>query len=267
MDSRGKSIPISCPIDYIYDKDGYGAIYRLFSNYNYLDNSNFKNPINQRRVSSNFAAGYCIDRWVWTPNSNGTCSLSADGIAITAPGGTLKQKVISSLSSDYVASIGIVSGNAIAEYDSETQIFTISSETGCTISWAKLENGILPTKWEPKNYVSELYECFRWLVIYDTKYVNNNLLIGNGAGQSTTIAQIVLVLPNTMYSNPSISKSGTITLSDGVNSPSVSNISDPHLSANNLMLTVTGSSIVQNRYYFLRLVNGANIIISCEPDI
>ena len=272
MDSRGKSVPISCPIDYIYDKDGYGAIYRLFSNHNYLDNSNFKNPVNQRRVSSNFASGYCIDRWVWTPNGSGTCSLSADGIVITAPGGTLKQKVITSLSTDCVASIGIVSGNAIAEYDSEVQIFTISSETDCVISWAKLENGILPTKWEPKEFITEISSCQRFFYRIDTVQSSGNLIFGACCGLSGNALQAYIQLPITLYNDTPVITFSNMTMSDSITNPVISNINPSNKPARVLQNGVTlfpicSSTVTAGKFYQFRMVNPGYLNISCEPDI
>jgi len=53
---------------------------------NLLDNSDFTNPVNQRRQTSYTGAGYTIDRWKLT-NANSTLTVDNDGITISANGG------------------------------------------------------------------------------------------------------------------------------------------------------------------------------------
>lgn len=48
--------------------------------YNLLDNSDFRNPVNQRGATTYTAAGYCIDRWY--KGSNMTIAIQNDRIAI-----------------------------------------------------------------------------------------------------------------------------------------------------------------------------------------
>ena len=75
---------IQCKIDNLY-------------NYNYLDNSNFENPINQRAhlmvnnnsYESTIQSIYSIDRWFLSPNS--VLVINDDNIEIT---GTLSQRVL-----------------------------------------------------------------------------------------------------------------------------------------------------------------------------
>lgn len=52
---------------------------------NWLDNSNFANPVNQRSQSSyNTNQGYCIDRWIFgTESGNGSVVLSSGWISVT----------------------------------------------------------------------------------------------------------------------------------------------------------------------------------------
>lgn len=157
----------------IYDKTGLkqdvykytdAAIARSVFGYNYLDNSDFTDPVNQRGMGSPFMPGYCIDRWICQTGGGGRCGLMDGGISFTAPGGTLKQILPKALGTDVTPSLGVLSGeyNVSARYDDSTRTFTITATGNCTIAWAKLEKGSVATPYVPKGYMVELAECKRY---------------------------------------------------------------------------------------------------------
>jgi hypothetical protein len=60
------------------------AISKSSSPYNYLDNSDFRNPVNQRGKTDYTSASYCIDRWVFPNNSSFFSITEGVGVKVTA---------------------------------------------------------------------------------------------------------------------------------------------------------------------------------------
>lgn len=149
---------------------------------NLLDNSDFRNPVNQRGQTSYTATGYTIDRWR-TYSEDETVEIQNGYISKT---GNLLQYV-SGLDPDktYTAVVcladgTIATGNGIlssglgswsdkfyAAYDTSTGLlsFRLTSNT-VDVAWAALYEGefaaeTLP-EYQPKGYGAELAECLRY---------------------------------------------------------------------------------------------------------
>lgn len=121
-------------------------------NPNLLDNTNFKNPVNQRGASGTVsAAGYFIDRWKLV---SGTVELTSDGIVLN---GTISQVLENAAGTNVTVSASA----GTPSYDDASKTFTISGEN-VKVSWAKLEQGSIATPWQPKGYAQELLECLRY---------------------------------------------------------------------------------------------------------
>lgn len=161
--------------------------------YNLLDNSDFRNPVNQRGQTSYTAAGYTIDRWAVTSG------LTVGGAGVTSPGGNYLYQMITQAAipaGTYTGAMGLADGTVIcgsAIYtasDDACMIITnedlsmyllrqgtvvqlaINTITEKTIVWAALYEGAytadtLPP-YQPKGYAVELVECQRYF-----EYVNN----------------------------------------------------------------------------------------------
>ena len=98
-------------------------------NPNVLDNTNFKNPVNQRGASGTVSAvGYFIDRWKLV---SGTVELTSDGLVLN---GTISQVLENAAGTNVTASASA----GTPSYDDVSKTFTISGEN-VTVSWAKLE--------------------------------------------------------------------------------------------------------------------------------
>lgn len=161
--------------------------------YNLLDNSDFRNPVNQRGQTSYTAAGYTIDRWAVTSG------LTVGGAGVTSPGGNYLYQMITQAAipaGTYTGAMGLADGTVIcgsAIYtasDDACMIITnedlsmyllrqgtvvqlaINTITEKTIVWAALYESeytadTLPP-YQPKGYAVELAECQRYF-----EYVNN----------------------------------------------------------------------------------------------
>lgn len=164
---------------------------------NLLDNSDFRNPVNQRGQSSYTKGswgGYTIDRWAVGSGTKNTVNIVTDGVSVK--GGIiqwLEDVVVKALLGKKVTcaakvnSVVYVLSGVVPDNTEWTKISTvkfdggdvtlavnadkrfeiaISCATQKTIEWAALYEGeytaeTLP-EYQPKGYSSELYECMRF---------------------------------------------------------------------------------------------------------
>ena len=168
--------------------------------HNWLDNSDFRNPVNQRGATSYSAAGYHIDRWK-KENASGTVTVGNNYIAMTGTGAywfltqfvptnKIKSGAVYTVAlADTSGSVGVcstvmstdmtkftarhtfTSGAVVAinvEYTSDKYAvyFTSNSSAETRFAWAALYEGAydastLPA-YQPKGYAAELAECMRY---------------------------------------------------------------------------------------------------------
>ena len=172
-------------------EDILGAV-RKAAHRNLLDNSDFRNPVNQRGQTIYNASGYTIDRWrLWSAEHSVTV---VDGVGVKVDGGNIVTYIDANTLEDdkkytYAAKdsggnlyicVGSTSQTAnteassgfIADTDTTTYAFTLRN--GRTWVWAALYEGeytaaTLP-EYHPKGYGAELAECQRY---YQVRSANN----------------------------------------------------------------------------------------------
>ena len=171
---------------------------------NLLDNSDFRNPVNQRGNTSYTAAGYTIDRWV--ASSAQPVSIGSDGITLDGTNGTivLRQRFESLRDGIYTLAIKVGDYIHVRQYKkvgtTYTNVYqnnnydngyaTLISNIGTpefqfransgniiTAKWAALYEGsytaeTLP-EYHPKGYGAELAECQRYYQAF-----RNNAFLG-----------------------------------------------------------------------------------------
>lgn len=145
--------------------------------HNLLDNSDFRNPVNQRGQTSYSASGYTIDRWLlYDPNGDGTVAINNGYISLTGGSGAVSlscrfSKGFLDANKTYTAMIcdnlGNINPTSLIFYDSFDS-FEFSAGAGETknIVWAALYEGsydasTLPA-YQPKGFAAELAECQRY---------------------------------------------------------------------------------------------------------
>lgn len=164
---------------------------------NLLDNSDFRNPVNQRGQSSYTKGswgGYTIDRWAVGSGTENTVNIIADGVSVkgaiiqwledVVSKALLGKKVTCAAKVNSVVYVlsGVVPDNtewtkiSTAEFDggdvtlainaNKRIEIAISCEAQKTIEWATLYEGeytaeTLP-EYQPKGYSAELHECMRY---------------------------------------------------------------------------------------------------------
>lgn len=224
-------------IDSTLTKSGYAAdsaetgkqIKRATTVLNLLDNSDFRNPVNQRGSSNYASEGYTVDRWrLSTDVASNSVSLVDGGLALKK--GTSGQ-YFTFLQRTESANMNVV--NTFAICDSNNDIYVLHSvpndrienvvefgtmivnQTGdattcsvtlnngreITLKWAALYEGeytaeTLPP-YVPKGYSAELAECERYYREIPAGSSLCGVIMGDGA-------QITVNYPHNMRVNPTV---------------------------------------------------------------
>ena len=173
--------------------------------HNLLDNSDFRNPVNQRGIESGTTVSawkYHIDRWNNYHDADGTISFNTNGIVINMHMGqvlnpdSVKTGTVVTAAVKWndgtiqIARGTITRGNAwtwfysgtqngslvgvIDNGDNRTSIFVVQSDGRKTLVWAALYEGAYDAStlppYQPKGYAAELAECKRY---YQTRDISN----------------------------------------------------------------------------------------------
>lgn len=214
---------------------------------NLLDNSDFRNPVNQRGKTSYTAQGYTIDRW-YSNNANKAITLSNTGITLST-GSTLFQKLdlidalagktitaavcfadgtiaaksgISTNNGAYTSIVDVTQNNLrIRVYEGADGYIRFQFEPNANIKlqWAALYEGSYTADTLPpyvsKGYTAELAECRR----YFRRYAADNaslILSGFVTGGAKDISVHAPELAPMRTKNVSIAYSGSGVIIRGV---------------------------------------------------
>lgn len=149
---------------------------------NLLDNSDFRNPVNQRGLTTyNYQWQYTIDRWiVASASTDGVPSLDITDSGITITNTTGNTYFIQRLPKSLITpgnkytfvyqksdgTIVVITTTSFEEVGSESYQVVYIIPSGTTIVWAALYEGsytadTLPP-YVPKGYAAELAECMRY---------------------------------------------------------------------------------------------------------
>ena len=210
--------------------------------HNLLDNSNFRNPVNQRGRTEASGNGYFIDRW---GNYNGTSKVVSSGIQVNANkdsaaflyqyikalrdgtytfaakvNGNIVLRVIqisgatvTSINGDKAAYTG---GYLVVIYANDDKFefdFRVESGATITVEWAALYEGAydastLPA-YQPKGYAAELAECKRY---YQTRDISNYKVVVLGEELYFAIEHPDMrIAPSITIINPIANENGSIT--------------------------------------------------------
>lgn len=223
---------------------------------NLLDNSDFRNPVNQRGQTeySNVSYTYAIDRWKTL--DAGTVTVN-DGYITTT--NHLVQFMPKALNGVYTAAAKMLDGTILiasgsisgtgsigdgetiqAGTESDTLSYFALRKTGSYI-WAALYEGSytadnLPP-YVPKGYTAELAECQRY-------YYESSPTYYGFTGSSGNIAYIYIELPQIMRITPSFEITGTffLYLPDG-SDPKVTAVSEINMYNKQVELVLQSSDL------------------------
>lgn len=185
---------------------------------NLLDNSDFRNPINQRgNTSYSGARVYCIDRWmIGSSATTNTCTVTSAGISFSTAGKSCDfEQLLEHYSSmaggrytiAYKDSDGVVyclpftmgncGGSKLGKFEfyslpARHILFRLPAEVSATMVWAALYEGEYTADTLPayvyKGYAAELAECQRY---YRQSYTGNCSAYGCLSFIAPTIGQSV----------------------------------------------------------------------------
>ena len=199
--------------------------------HNLLDNSDFRNPVNQRGIQSGASITeytYCLDRWMNFGATAGTLTLSENGISFTITNlnqilpETIKTGTVVTAAAKWndgtVVTVtgAITRGNAWTWFtaannghqigvidmgNNKEAHFTILGGSG-VVEWAALYEGsytadTLPA-YVPKGYAAELAECQRYYYAVENELLFSALADINGCLDYTVL------LPQTMRAIPTV---------------------------------------------------------------
>ena len=237
---------------------------------NYLDNSNFANPVNQRGTTTISSRGYGIDRWMFT--TNGTANMNTNNGAVNinvasgsygdisqAPGehAYLAGKIVT-FAADIVgygimtlnftfnagASISSSDGKVSLMHAGSSRVYIRVNGANISIKWAALYEGTytadnLPS-YVSKSYSAELMECQRY-------FINNVGQRTLGAFQGADKIFLALVpTPVVMYTTPSVTLNTADNIVCNVGGKSsvigVSGVSVASVCNNGVMVSLTTAS-------------------------
>lgn len=158
---------------------------------NLLDNSDFTNPVNQRNAGT-VVNDYVVDRWYGFKTTDGSVSITPDGITATGdgylqqrlPSGTLKSGVVYTIAVYYSDGSIDVNTNGVYAIMDQFDIVNNIKPNGKTIAHVALYEGSYTAEtlppYVPKGYAAELAECQRYYqiirlyrhssTIYDNQY-------------------------------------------------------------------------------------------------
>lgn len=205
--------------------------------HNYLDNSNFANPVNQRGKTTYTGSGYTIDRWrMWNDGS----SLSVVAGGVTVSGDSLfsyteqfqinKNGVYTIAAKAADGTIEVVSGTPQAgvfgtmctlSYDANVDKVWVALKPGYTYVWAALYEGAytkdtLPA-YQPKGYAAELAECLRYFErvnVHDMSNGGQNLYKYIRFANKRAIPTVTWVMSQSENLNGNDTSNWNITIND-----------------------------------------------------
>ena len=202
---------------------------------NLLDNSDFRNPVNQRGKTSYTGSGYIIDRWYIDA---GSCTIeNGNGIIVSSPDDTKMtfmqylenidaEKVYTFAIKDSDGNVYLIQstpgerieentsfGTIIAKMLSGNLTFaiTISAANSKKFIWAALYEGSYTVEtlppYVPKGYAVELAECLRYFERLGETFSN---VLGNAVYAASNAASIII----SIHYSPKRIKHPTIVMSD-----------------------------------------------------
>lgn len=221
---------------------------------NLLDNSDFRNPVNQRGQTSYNASGYTIDRWrLWSAEHSVTV---VDGVGVKVEGGNLVTYIAANTLEDdkkytYAAKdsdgnlyicVGSTSQTANTEESSgftagtDTTTYAFTLRNGHTWVWAALYEGeytaaTLP-EYHPKGYGAELAECQRYYQNLSTIDNAFDVVLNGFVSNTSTALAVSLPGMSKMRITPTVVFSGGIVVRGNNGYSSDATYGTPYMSPN-----------------------------------
>lgn len=188
---------------------------RVGNPHNLLDNSDFRNPVNQKNQAIYTGVGYTVDRWYLWSDKDGTATISADGVMLERNDSgsmTFGQRFpLNFLLADHytlaycdfnnvvhIESCEVKRDNGGEPTDYDRVEIEVTEDIG--IKWAALYEGAYTAEtlpdYQPKGYGVELAECHRYMFYAKMPYFYGFVTI------DAANMEINFPVPTTMRCNP-----------------------------------------------------------------
>ena len=251
---------------------------------NLLDNSDFRNPVNQRGATWGTACWtYFIDRWLLVSVSGGNVTFDINTAAkavgfSTSNGETFAfiqrfPKGIIDITKTYTLAYKVKDGNVAVKatsFETGSESFdalNIWLDSGTYLEWVALYEGeytaeTLPP-YVPKGYSVELAECQRYYCKITGQY---GVPMAFGMVYGDTNCKLLIPTPATMRGNPSvITTTSKLRITTATGSQHiVSSISTPIAQGNGVSITVIASGALSNYVCALFMDTNAEFALSAD---
>lgn len=155
---------------------------------NLLDNSDFRNPVNQRGATLYSQAGYCIDRWKLT---RGTAEITADGLKLTTA--TLPQP-LQLRAGTYTMAFYLHNGTTLFrtfQYDGVSTITDGGGKTSTTNAYITMYNqssGVVAVQFVQGDSTDAVHTLV-WAALYEGAYTAETLPVYQSKGYAAELAE------------------------------------------------------------------------------
>lgn len=156
--------------------------------HNLLDNSDFRNPVNQRGATSYTASSYCIDRWFL---GSGSASITSSGINLT---GAVFRQAVALKAGTYTFAIHLSTGTTLFitfQYDGSSSVTSLGGEsvtTGAYITMYNYDSGVVMVQFVQSNDSSGVHTTV-WAALYEGSYTADTLPPYQPKGYAAELAE------------------------------------------------------------------------------
>ena len=200
-----KTFAASDPVDYNEINDNYNKIDSGVKTalhgraaHNLLDNSDFRNPVNQRGITSQVGGGYGLDRW--RADGSGTISVGSTGVSLT---NLSFRQTVSLKAGTYTLAFHLSDGTTlryIFKFDGSSTLNTIDSSwnetTGAYINYYKHSTGVVMVQ----IVVAEGYtKIVEWAALYEGSYDASTLPAYQPKGYAAELAECQRYYENSWF--------------------------------------------------------------------
>lgn len=193
-----KTFAASDPVDYNEVNDNYVKIDNGVKTamqgraaHNWLDNSWFVNPVNQRGKTSYTASSYCIDRWML---DMGSASITSSGIKLT---GAVFRQAVALKAGTYTFAIHLSTDTTLFirfQYDGSSSVTSLDGEsatTGAYITMYNYNSGVVMVQFVQSNDSSVVHTAV-WAALYEGSYTADTLPAYQPKGYAAELAECQL---------------------------------------------------------------------------
>ena len=227
--------------------------------HNLLDNSNFRNPVNQRGITSQIGGGYGLDRW--RADGSGTISVESTGISLT---NLSFRQPVPLKAGTYTLAFHLSDGRTLGyvfKFDGSSTLNAINSSwnetTGAYVNYYKHATGVVMVQ----IVVAEGYTIIvDWAALYEGSYTADTLPAYQPKGYAAELAECQRYYRRFINSAPAMSISATAIEAEMVLEPPMRVVPTITINSVGHAYTPEGTKSVSGSYSATNTVNKAGYV-------